>query len=188
MGGAISTVCVSNTTNVKSSTFQRIATASVGINLRLINYRGRTILRMMHRDQRTHGEASAPVSCALKHILASPLFRPGQNFCISVPQATRKGRAPVWACPPMRHRLQNGYSARSCGVTGNKVRRLHARPHDRWPLRVILACAVGLTSGAHRGPRPEMKPGPRYFAVHDQISNPSHPCHRRALPASGIPF
>ena len=141
----------------------------------------------MHRDQRTHGEASAPVSCALKHILASPPFRPGQNFCISVPQAMRKEGAPVWACAADGAQVAKRLF-RSVVRRHGQVKRLHARPRDRWPLRVILACAVGLTSGAHRGPRPEMKSGPRYFAVHDQISNPSHPCHRRALGASGIPF
>jgi len=51
MGGAISTVCVSNTTSAKNSTYRKIATATEGISLPSTNCLGRTILRTMLTDK-----------------------------------------------------------------------------------------------------------------------------------------
>jgi hypothetical protein len=49
MGGAISTVFVSNTTRAKNSTYRKIATVTEAICLPSTNCLGRTILRTMPR-------------------------------------------------------------------------------------------------------------------------------------------
>jgi len=51
MAGTISTVCVSNTTSAKKSTYQKIASAREAISRHSMNCLAKTILRMMPKDQ-----------------------------------------------------------------------------------------------------------------------------------------